>query len=30
MADELKQVGDGSFDFDRHLHLLNGEQGLED
>jgi hypothetical protein len=30
MADDLKQVRDGSFDFERHLHLLNGEQSLED
>jgi len=30
MADDLKLVRAGSFDFDRHLHLLNGEQSLED
>jgi hypothetical protein len=30
MADDLEQVRDGSFDFDRHLHLLNDGQNLED
>jgi hypothetical protein len=30
MAEDLKQIRDGSFDFDRHLHLINDEQIVED
>jgi len=30
MAEDLKQIRDGSFDFDRHLHLINDEQSLDD
>jgi hypothetical protein len=30
MAENLKEIRDGIFDFDRHLHLIDGEPGLED
>jgi hypothetical protein len=30
MAEDLNQIRDGNFDFDRHLHLIAGEQSVED
>jgi hypothetical protein len=30
IAGELKQVHDGAFDFDRHLHLIEGEMDIDD
>lgn len=30
MAEELKQIRDGDFDFDQHLHLIQSDQADED
>jgi hypothetical protein len=30
MAEDLNQIRDGNFDFDRHVHLIVGEQSVED
>jgi hypothetical protein len=30
MVEDLKQIRDGSFDFSRHLHLIGGDESVED
>jgi hypothetical protein len=30
MAEDLERIRDGSFDFDLHLHLIDGDESVED